>query len=70
MSKISHTLCLCVRLLVEDGSGEGHVYINDNVLREAIGVSVTEWGELCDIVHQIGHVVYSGRSSSDKVEQT
>ena len=52
------------RFILDDGSGDGHLYASDDMVREAMGVSLKEWAELNEIVIKIGHLVYT-KSSSD-----
>ena len=59
-------LCHC-RLLIQDGTGEAHLYVKDRVLPVALGMSKTEWADLLDLVHTVGQVSYT-KSSLFKVQ--
>ena len=50
---------------MDDGSGEGHLYASDDMVREVMGVAVKEWAELKEIVIKIGHLTYT-RSSLEQ----
>ena len=47
------------RLILGDGTGEGHMYISDHLVPEAMGIPGCDWSELCDLVQQVGQVVYN-----------
>ena len=47
------------RLILGDGTGEGHMYISDHLVPEAMGIPGCDWSELCDLVRQVGQVVYN-----------
>ena len=47
------------RLIFGDGTGEGHMYISDHLVPEAMGIPGCDWSELCDLVRQVGQVVYN-----------
>lgn len=53
-----------LRLIIDDGSGEGHLYANDNMVQRVMGVAYKEWEELKEIVIKIGHLTYTRSSSS------
>lgn len=50
---------------MDDGSGEGHLYASDNMVREVMGVALKEWVELTEIVIKVGHLTYT-RSSLEQ----
>ena len=50
------------RFLVEDGSGCGHVYVSDALVRECLAVPPVEWREACDLVRTVGQASYVKRS--------
>ena len=50
---------------MDDGSGEGHLYASDDMVREVMGVALKEWAELKEIVVKIGHLTYT-RSSLEQ----
>ena len=50
---------------MDDGSGEGHLYASDDMVREVMGVALKEWAELKEIVIKIGHLTYT-RSSLEQ----
>ncbi len=47
------------RMVVEDGSGCGHVYGSGGVVRECLQVSSSEWQDMCSLLDDVGEVVYS-----------
>ena len=47
------------RLIFGDGTGEGHMYISDHLVPEAMGIPGCDWSELCDLVQQVGQLVYN-----------
>lgn len=47
---------------MDDGSGEGHLYASDDMVREVMGVALKEWVELKEIVIKIGHLTYTKSS--------
>jgi len=47
------------RLIVEDGTGEGHVYVSDHLVPGAMGIPACDWSDLCDLVQQVGQVTYN-----------
>ncbi len=47
------------RLILDDGSGEGHVYVKDLLLQQALAATTSEWAALLSVVEQCGHVVYN-----------
>ena len=47
------------RFILDDGSGEGHLYASNDMVREVIGVAHKEWAELKEIVVEIGHLTYT-----------
>ena len=62
------TICvLDSRLLVQDGTGEAHLYGKDRVRPIALGMTDTEWSDLLDLVHKVGQVSYT-KSSFFKVQ--
>ena len=61
-SAVNNLLFIC-RLFVEDGSGSAHMYLSEGELvRNCLCVAQAEWKDLCDLVTDIGHVVYTNRS--------
>ena len=50
---------------MDDGSGEGHLYASDDMVREVMGVALKEWVELTEIVIKVGHLTYT-RSSLEQ----
>ena len=56
---------LC-RLLIQDGTGEAHLYVKDGVLPVALGTTEREWSDLIDLVHKLGQISYT-KSSAYKV---
>ena len=51
-----------IRFILDDGSGEGHLYANNDMVREVMGVTYKEWAELKEIVIKIGHLTYTKNS--------
>ena len=62
-------LIMCVkrdfncRVILQDGSGEAHLYVQDRVFPAALGLSDREWSDLLDLVYKVGQVTYSKSSS-------
>ena len=54
------------RLLVQDGTGEAHLYVKDRVLPVALGLTDGEWSDLLDLIYKVGQVTYT-KSSIHKV---
>lgn len=54
------------RLLVQDGTGEAHLYVKDGVLPVALGMTDREWSDLLDLIYKVGQVTYT-KSSMYKV---
>ncbi len=52
-------LCCLDRLVIDDGSGEAHVYAEDDLLRQLLQVSMAEWNSVCDLVRRVGTVSYT-----------
>lgn len=50
------------RFLVQDGTGEAHLYVKDRVLPIALGVGDREWSDLLDLVYKVGQVTYTKSS--------
>ena len=46
------------RLLMEDGSGCGHIYASGDLVQRCLCVPQAEWKDLCDLVTKIGRVAY------------
>ena len=59
------TALIC-RLLIQDGTGEAHLYLRDRVIPIALGVTDTEWSDLLDLVYKGGQLSYN-KSSFSKV---
>lgn len=62
---VNLTALIC-RLLIQDGTGEAHLYLRDRVIPVALGVTDTEWSDLLDLVHKVGQLSYT-KSSFFKV---
>lgn len=50
------------RFLVQDGTGEAHLYVKDRVLPIALGMGDREWSDLLDLVYKVGQVTYTKSS--------
>ena len=50
------------RVILDDGSGEGHLYTSDDMVREVMGMTHKEWVELKEVVIKIGHLTYTKSS--------
>lgn len=50
---------MCPRIVVDDGSGEAHVYAEDNMLRELLRVSVSDWRDVCELARSLGVLTYT-----------
>ena len=59
------TACFLFRVILDDGSGEGHLYASEDLVRELMGMTHKEWVELKEIVIKIGHLTYT-RSSLEQ----
>ena len=44
---------------MDDGSGEAHVYVEGDLLRELLMVSLSNWTHLCELVWSVGTVTYT-----------
>ena len=47
------------RFILDDGSGNGHLYANDDLVMDVLGVAQREWAELNEIVIKTGYLAYS-----------
>lgn len=47
------------RVVIEDGSGEAHLYAESNRLRQLLRMSGSEWSNLCDLVRSVGTIFYN-----------
>ena len=53
------SVVLLYRLVIDDGSGEAHVYAEEDLLRQLLQVSMAEWNSVCDLVRRVGTVSYT-----------
>ena len=54
------------RVLIEDGTGEAHLYVKGRDIPVALGMRDREWSDLLDLVHKLGQISYT-KSSRFKV---
>ena len=59
-------MCFFHRFLVQDGTGEAHLYVKDRVLPIVLGMTNREWSDLLDLIYKVGQVTYT-KSSMYKV---
>ena len=45
--------------MVDDGSGEAHVYVEGDLLRELLMVPSSDWAHLCELVRSLGTLTYT-----------
>ena len=46
-----------------DGTGEGHLYASDDLVRQVLAVGVAEWDRFCEDVSKLGQLIYTKSSA-------
>ena len=45
-------------MILDDGSGEGHLYADDELVPLVLGCGLSEWNSLTSLAEKIGRVIY------------